>query len=152
MELLPSFFENSMLALDFLTKSSLITAPNLPQTSQKNSDAFSDMKSPYPQHITPKLMGKQNNSTRKSRPTSASSVVHTLKHGLTISLWPSSSTTTALTPQPANPHSTSCSDMNHKPFPASLNPPTFRCWKNALETSTHHEKKHSPCTNSHNNS
>ena len=152
MESPPSFFENSTLALDFLTKSSQTAAPNLPQTLQKNLDASSDMKSPYPQHTTLKPTEKQSDSTRKSKPTSASSVVPTPKHGLTISLWPSSSTTTALTPPPANPHSTSCSDMNHKPFPASLRPPTFRHWKNASETSTHHEKKPLLCTNSHSNS
>ena len=152
MESQPSFFENSTLTLDFLTELSQIAAPNSPQTSQKNSDTFSDMKSPYPQRITPKLMGKQNNSTRKSRPTSASSAVHTLKHGPTISLWLSSSTTTAPTPRLASPHSTSCSDMNHRPFPASLNPPTFQHWKNASETLTHHEKKHLLHTSSHSNS
>ena len=149
MESPPSFFENSTLALDFLTKSSQTAAPSLLQTSQKNSDASSDMKSPYPQHTTLKPTEKQSDSTRKSKPTSTSSAVPTLKHGLTISLWLSSSTTTVLTPPPANLHSTSCLDMNHKLFPTSLKPPTFRCWKNASEPSTHHEKKHLLHTNLH---
>ena len=152
MESLPSFFENSMLTLDFLTKSSQITAPSLPQTSQKNSDASSDMKSPYPQHTTLKLTEKQRDSIRKSKPISASSAALTLKPGLTISLWPSSSIITAPTPPPANPHFTSCLATNHKPSPISSKLPTFQHWKNALETLTLHEKKHSPHTNSHNNS
>ena len=152
MELPPSFSENSTPASDFSTKSSQIAAPNSPQTLQKNSDAFSDMKSPYLQHTTLKPTEKRNDSTRKLKPTFASSVAPTPKHGLTISLWPSSSTTTALTPPPANPHSTLCSDMNRRPFPASLKPPTFLHWKNASETSIHHEKKHSLHTSSHSNS
>ena len=56
MESLPSFSENSMLVLGFSTKSSQTVAPSSPQTSQKNSDASSDMKSPYPQHTTLKPM------------------------------------------------------------------------------------------------
>ena len=152
MESPPSFFENSTLALDFLIKSSQTVAPNLLQTSQKNLDASSDMKSPYPQHTTLKPTEKQSDSTRKSKPTSASSAVPTPKHGLTISLWPSSSTTTTPTPPPANPHSTSCSDMNCKPFPASSKPPAFRRWKSASETLTPHEKKPLLRTDSHSNS
>ena len=152
MELPPSFSENSMLALDFSTKLSQIVAPNLLQTLQKNSDASLDMKFPYLQHTTLRLTEKRNDSTRKSKPTSASSAVHTLKLGLTISLWPSSSTTTALTPPLANPHSTSCLAMNHRPSPTSSKPPTFRRWKHASETLTHHEKKHLLRTNSHSNS
>ena len=59
MESLPSFSENSMPALDFLTKLSQIMAPSLLQTSQKNSVASLDTKSPCPQHTTLKLMEKQ---------------------------------------------------------------------------------------------
>ena len=142
MESPPSFSENSMPILDFLTKSSQTVAPNLPQTLQKNLDASLGMKSPYPQHTTLKPMEKWRGSTKRSRPTFASSAAPTPKHGLTTFPWPSSSITIALTPPPANPHSTSCSAMNHKPSLASLKPPTFRLWKNTLETLTHHEKKH----------
>ena len=152
MESWPSFSENSMPVLDFSTKSSQTAAPSLPQTSQKNSDASSDMKSPYPQHTTLKPMEKQKGSTRRLKPTSASSVAPTLKHGQTTSPWPNLSTTTALTPPLANLCSTSCSDMNHRLFPVSLNPPTFWHWKNALGTLTHHEKKHLLHTSSHSNS
>ena len=141
MELPPSFSENSMLTLDSSTRSSRTAVPSSPQTSQKNSVIFLDMKSPYPQRIILKPMEKWKDSIRKSRPTSTSSVVLTLKPGLTISPWPSLSTTTTLTPPLASPHSTSCSDMNHRPFLVSLKPPTSRHWKNALETLTHHEKK-----------
>ena len=141
-----------MLALDSSTKLSQIAAPSLLQTLQKNSDAFSDMKFPYLQHTTLRQTEKRNDSTRKSRPTSASSAVHTLKHGPTTSLWPNSSTTTALTPPPENPRSTSCLATNRKPSPASSKPPTFQHWKNASETLIHHEKKHSLRTNSHSNS
>ena len=56
MELLPSFSENSMLALDFSIKSSLIVALSSLQTSQRNSATSSDTKSPYPQHTIHKLM------------------------------------------------------------------------------------------------
>ena len=152
MESQPSFFENSMPASDFLTKSSLIAAPNLPQTSQKNSDVSSDMRFPYLQPTTLKPTEKRKDLTRKSKPTSASSAVLTLKHGPTTSPWLSSSTITALTPPPANLHSTSCSDMNHRLSLASSKPPTFQRWKNASETSIHHEKKHSLHTSLHSNS
>ena len=43
-------------------------------------------------------------------------------------------------PQPANPCSTSCLAMNRKPSPTSSKLPTFRHWKNASETLTHHER------------
>ena len=152
MELPPSFSENSMLVLDFVTKSSEIVIPNLPHILQKNLDISSDMKSPCPQHTTLKLMERRKGSTKRLRPTSTSSVVLTLKHGPTTFPWPSSSTTTALTPPLENPHSTLCSDMNHKPSPVSLKLPTFQLWKNALEISTCHEKKHLLCTSSHSNS
>ena len=123
MESLPSFSEHSMPILDFLTKSSQIVVPNLPQTSQKNSDVSSDTKSPYPQHTTLKPTEKQRDSTRRLRPTSTSFAVLTLKLGLTTSPWTSSSTTTALTPPPVNPHFTSCSAMNHKPSQHHWNRP-----------------------------
>ena len=147
-----SFSENSMLTLDSLTRSSWTVVPSLLQTLQKYLVVSLDMKSPYLQHIILKLMEKWKGSTKRSRPTSASSAVLTLRHGLTTFPWLSLSTTTALTLPPANPHFTSCSDTNHKPSPASLKPPTFQLWKNTLETLTHHERKHLPHTNSHNNS
>ena len=152
MESLPSFSENSMLALDFSTKSSQTVAPSLLPTSQKSLDASSDMKSPYPQHTTLKPTEKWRDLTRESKPISTSSAAPTLKYGWTISPWLNSSITTALTPPLANLRSTSCSDMNHKPSLVSLTPPTFQRWKNTLETSTHHEKKHLLHINSHSNS
>ena len=152
MELPPSFSENSMLTLDSSTRSSRTAVPSSPQTSQKNSVIFLDMKSPYPQRIILKPMEKWKGSTRRSRPTSTSSVAPTLKHGLNTSPWLSLSTTITLIPPLANPHFTLCLDMNHKPSPISLKPPTFQLWKSALKISTSHEKKHLLHTNSHSNS
>ena len=64
--------------------------------------------------------------TKKLKPTSTSSVVPTLKHGLNTFPWQNLSTITAPILPPVNPHSTSCWGTNHKLSLILLKPLTFQ--------------------------